>query len=164
MEDYLIPKTDWEAHREKYLERANLTDFADCKASLNALEERYQPVTQRFKAGENQYLTLHADGTAHVKTLQQESAESLSLRTFFPERKYISMLEMLATVNQTTDFLSEFEHWQSKYQRAQPEAKVFFAGIIGYGCDIGHRKLVNLQPTQRKRGELVCFSAKYSEC
>jgi TnpA family transposase len=54
------------------------------------------------------------------------------------------MIEMLATVNQATDFLGEFEHWQSKYQRAQPEAKVLFAGIMGYGCDIGHRKLAQI--------------------
>jgi TnpA family transposase len=148
LEDYLIPKADWEAHREQYLERANLTDFADCKATLNALEikldERYQRVNQRFKAGENQYLTLRTNGTAHVKTPKQEPVESLSLGTFFPERSYISMLEMLATVNQATDFLSEFEHWQSKYQRTQPESKIFFAGIMGYGCDIGHRKLAQI--------------------
>ncbi|MSP28670.1 MAG: hypothetical protein EXR80_09820 [Methylococcales bacterium] len=81
---------------------------------------------------------------AHVKTPKQETVESLSLGTFFPERKYISMLEMLATVNQATDFLSEFEHWQSKYQRDQPPSKVFFAGIMGYGCDIGHRKLAQI--------------------
>lgn len=118
LDDYLIPKADWEANREKYLERASLNDFADCKATLNALEtkldERYQRVNQRFKSGENQYLTLRTDGTAHVKTPRQEAVESPSLATFFPERKYISMLEMLATVNQSTDFLSEFEHWQSK--------------------------------------------------
>ena len=148
LDDYLIPKADWEAHREKYLERANLTDFADCKATLNALEikldERYQRVNQRFNAGENQYLTLRTDGTAHVKTPKQETSESPSLGTFSPERSYISMLEMLATVNQATDFLSEFEHWQSKYQRAKPASKVLFAGIIGYGCDIGHRKLAQI--------------------
>jgi hypothetical protein len=115
LDDYLIPKADWEVNREKYLERANLTDFANCKAMLNALEskleESYQRVNQRFKAGENQYLTLRTDGTAHVKTPKQEPVESLSLGTFFPEYCYISMLEMLATVNQATDFLSEFEHW-----------------------------------------------------
>jgi TnpA family transposase len=144
LEDYLIPKADWDTHRGTYLERANLTDFADCKATLNALaselNESYQRVNQRFKAGENQ----RTNGTAHVKTPKQEVVESPSLGTFFPERKYISMIEMLATVHQATDFLSEFEHWQSKYQRAAPAPKLLFAGIIGYGCDIGHRKLAQI--------------------
>lgn len=148
LDDYLIPKADWENQREKYLERANLINFADCKTTLNlletALEERYQRVNQRFKAGENPYLTKRADGTFHVTTPKQEEVESQSLGTFFPERKYISLIEMLATVNQATDFLAEFEHWQSKYQRAQPAPKTFFAGIMGYGCDIGHRKLAQI--------------------
>jgi hypothetical protein len=38
--------------------------------------------------------------------------------TFFPERKYISMLEMLVTVDHATNFLDEFEQWQIKYQRS----------------------------------------------
>ena len=54
------------------------------------------------------------------------------------------MLEMLATVDHATNFLDEFEHWQIKYQRAKPAKKIFFAGIIGYGCDIGHRKLAQI--------------------
>jgi TnpA family transposase len=66
------------------------------------------------------------------------------LGAFFPERKYISLLEMLATVDHATDFLSEFEHWQPKYPRARPPKKILFAGIIGYGCDIGHRKLAQI--------------------
>ncbi len=157
LDDYLIPKADWEAHREEYLARANLVEFADCKTTLKALEVKlegsYQQVNQRFKAGKNQYLTLRADGTAHVKTPKQEPVEHLSLGTFFPERKYISMIEMLATINQTTDFLSEFEHWQSKYRRSKPEEKVLFAGIIGYGCDIGHRKLAQIS-SQLNENEL----------
>lgn len=148
LDDYLIPKMDWENQREKYLERSNLSRFADCKTTLSlletALEERYQHVNQRFKAGENPYLAQRANGTFHVTTPKQEAVESLSLGVFFPERKYISLIEMLATVNQATDFLAEFEHWQSKYQRAQPPPKTFFAGIIGYGCDIGHRKLAQI--------------------
>ena len=84
--------------------------------------------------------TAHDDGWRYRLTL----VECLSLGAFFPERKYISMLEMLATVDHATNFLSEFEHWQLKYQRAKPPKKIFFAGIIGYGCDIGHRKLAQI--------------------
>ena len=39
-----------------------------------------------------------------------------------------------------------FEGWAliAKYQPVKPAKKVFFAGIIGYGCDIGHRKLAQI--------------------
>lgn len=104
----------------------------------------YRKVNENFESGKNPYLTRRANGTFHVSTPKLDEVECLSLGTFFPEQKYISMLEMLATVDQATNFLDEFVHWQIKYQRAKPNKKVFFAGIIGYGCDIGHRKLAQI--------------------
>jgi TnpA family transposase len=148
LDDYLIPKTEWEKHRAEYLERAKLTEFADCKATLDslksALDKQYQQTNQNFRAGKNPYLSVHKDGTVHVKTPKQEEVECLPLKAFFPARKYIPIIEVLATINQATNFLDEFEHWQPKYQREKPAAKTFFAGIMGYGCDIGHRKLAQI--------------------
>jgi len=148
LDDYLISKTEWESHRAEYLERAKLTEFSDCKTTLDsfksALDEQYQQTNQNFKSGNNLYLTVHKDGKVHVKTPKQEDVECLPLKTFFPTRKYIAMIEMLATVNHATKFLDEFEHWQPKYQREKPAVKTFFAGIMGYGCDIGHRKLAQI--------------------
>ena len=148
LDDYLIPKADWEANRDEYLQRSQLEGFADCRATLKeidqALDAQYKETNKRFKAGDNPFLTIRANGTFHVSTPKLEEVECLSLGAFFPERKYISMLEMLATVDHATNFLSEFEHWQLKYQRAKPPKKILFAGIIGYGCDIGHRKLAQI--------------------
>jgi len=148
LDEYLIPKADWDAHRAEYLHRAHLEEFADCKATLTALDQmldaRYQETNENFKSGENPYLTIRTNGTFHVSTPKQEEVECMSLGTFFPERKYIPMQEMLATVDQAANFLDEFEHWQIKYQRAKPAKKLFLAGIIGFGCDIGHRKLAQI--------------------
>lgn len=148
LDEYLIPKADWEAHRAEYLQRAQLEEFADCKATLRALDQaleaRYQQTNQNLTSGKNPYLTVRANGTFHVRTPKAEEADCLSLGTLFPERKYISMLEMLATVDHATNFLDDFEHWQVKYQRAKPPKKIFLAGIIGFGCDIGHRKLAQI--------------------
>ena len=124
LDEYMIQKADWEANRAEYLQRAQLEGFADCKATLKALEKeldaRYKETNQNLIDGKNPYLTIRADGSFHVSTPKQEEVECLSLGTFFPERKYISMLEMLATVDHATNFLDEFEHWQIKYQRARP--------------------------------------------
>lgn len=157
LDEYMIQKADWEANRTTYLQRTQLEDFADCKATLKALDKaldaRYQETNQNLVSGKNPYLTIRTDGSFHVSTPKQEEAECLSLGAFFPERKYISMLEMLATVDQATNFFDEFEHWQVKYQRTKPAKKIFFAGIIGYGCDIGHRKLAQISK-QIDEGEL----------
>jgi len=157
LDEYLIPKADWETNRAEYLQRAQLDDFSNCKTTLSALDQaleaRYEKTNQNLNAGKNQYLTIRPNGSFHVSTPKQEEVECLSLGSFFPDRKYISMLEMLATVDQATHFLDEFEHWQIKYQRARPAKKILFAGIIGYGCDIGHRKLAQISK-QIDEGEL----------
>jgi TnpA family transposase len=144
-DEYLIPKADWHNHRATYLHRAQLEEFADCKATLRQLEQAvddsYREINQRLSSDQKTYLTLRKDGSFHISTPKKDEVECASLGTFFPERKYISMLEMLATVDKATDFLDEFEHWQVKYQRAKPSKKLFMAGVIGFGCDIGHRKL-----------------------
>ena len=80
----------------------------------------------------------------HVSTPKLEETNSLPLSGIFPDRKYIPLLEALATVDNATDLVEEFEHWQMKYQHPKPAKKVFFAGIMAYGCDIGHRKLAQI--------------------
>jgi TnpA family transposase len=149
LDEYLIPKADWDAHRAEYLHRAQLEEFVDCKALLKevldpALDAAYQETNENLTSRKNAYLTLRTNNTFHVSTPKVDDVECLALGTFFPERKYISMLEMLATVDHATNFLDEFEHWQVKYQRTKPAKKIFFAGIIGFGCDIGHRKLAQI--------------------
>ena len=39
---------------------------------------------------------------------------------------------------------SPLEHWGVKNQRIVPSRKTLLAGIIGFGCDIGHRKLAQI--------------------
>ena len=148
LDQYLIPKAEWNAHRTEYLQQAQLDGFSDCSDTLMKFEKeldvRYRETNQNIKSGKNPYLTIRTDGSFHVVTPKQEEVEALSLGYFFPERKYISMLEMLATVDQATGFLDEFEHWQARNQRVKPSKKTLFAGIIGFGCDIGHRKLAQI--------------------
>jgi len=148
LDDYMIPKLDWDENRDEYLQRAELTRYSDCQATLKALSQavdcRYEETNNRFIAGGNPYLTFRSNGTFHVSTPKLEEVDSLSLGSIFPERKYIPLLEALATVDNATGFLEEFEHWQMKSRHPKPAKKVFFAGIMAYGCDIGYRKLAQI--------------------
>lgn len=69
LEDYLIPKTDWNEHHDEYLQRAQLSEHADFKATLASLaketENRYKETNDRFTA-------LGSSGTANrLKTKNQ---------------------------------------------------------------------------------------------
>ena len=148
LDDYLIPKDDWNARREEYLQLAQLDEYSDCQVTLKLLDKavdaRYKETNNNFTVGDNAFLTFRKNGTFHVSTPKLDEMDSLSLDGIFPDKKYISLLEALATVDHATGFLEEFEHWQIKHRYQKPEKKIFLAGVMAYGCDIGHRKLAQI--------------------
>jgi len=144
----LIPQAAWEAYHDTYLQRADLTAVADCQATLQAfaarLDQQYQQTNRHLLAGENPYVHFHTDGTFHVSTPKADADDSDSLLGVLPNRRYISLLETLATVNRFTHFLDAFVPWRVAYGRAKPPDRTFFAGITGYGCFIGIYKIASI--------------------
>ena len=69
---------------------------------------------------------------------------SESLRYLLPHQRYISLVEVLSTVNRLTGFIEAFEPWHVKYVRSKPPEKTFLAGIVGYGCFIGIGKIARI--------------------
>ena len=47
-------------------------------------------------------------------------------------------------MNRATSFLNEFRHWRITNVRGRPAEKTFLAGILGYGCFIGTRKIARI--------------------
>ena len=149
LDDYLITKHDWNAHRTDYLCKAQLEQYTDCKTVLALLKKElavsYKETNDDFIAGNNKFLTFKSDGSFHVSTPKLEEAEGMCpLGSIFPVRKYIPLQEVLSTVDEATGFLKEFEHWQVSHHPKKPEKRIFYAGIMAYGCDIGHRKLAQI--------------------
>jgi TnpA family transposase len=148
LDDYLISKSEWETHRDDYLQRADLTAVADCQRTLDALatqlDQQYHETNQRILAGENPYIHFRKDGSFYVTTPKVEPEDSEPMLSIFPKHRYISLLEVLATVNRFTHFVDSFDHWQIKYNRAKPADRTFFAGIMGYGCFIGTSKMADI--------------------
>jgi hypothetical protein len=144
LDDYLIPKQSWSAHHEAYLQRADLTAFADFQSTLGALatrlDQQYHQSNQHINAGENPHVHFRKDGSFYVNTPKNEEEDSVPLIGLLPRRRYISLLEVLSTVNRFTHFLSAFEPWRIKDNRAKPPDRTFFAGIVGY-VRCAHRRL-----------------------
>lgn len=55
--------------------------------------------------------------------------------------KYTPLIEILFTVNRFARFLDPIHHYQHKYTKGRPSETAFFAGIMGYGCNIGTNKI-----------------------
>jgi TnpA family transposase len=148
LDDYLIPKAAWKAHRDDYLHRADLLKVANCQQTLQTLAERldqqYHDTNQHLIQGANPYFHRHKDGSFHLSTPKTQADDREPLRTLLPREHYISLVEVLATVQRLTGFLDAFEPWYVKYARPRPPDKTFLAGIVGYGCFIGIGKIARI--------------------
>jgi len=148
LEDYLLPQEDWKQNCNEYLKQAELETVSDYETTtellVQTLEGQYRRANSNRNKGCNPLLKFRPDGTFHVSTPKEDETDSLSLTRFFPKRKYVSLLEVLSVANRATSFLNEFDHWKLKYQRSKPSDKTFFAGIVGYGCDIGQNKIAQI--------------------
>jgi len=148
LEEYLIPKTIWQQKKDEYIQRAELTNFADSKAVLqrleNTLDNQYNLVNQNISKKRNEFINFHKDGTFGLSTPKTEVDDKELLAELFPKKQYISLLEILFTINKACDFIDAFKHWQIKYTKSKPHDKIFLAGIIGYGCNIGTNKIAKI--------------------
>ncbi|MBW2664225.1 MAG: Tn3 family transposase [Deltaproteobacteria bacterium] len=148
LDGYLINRECWRSNKDVLLERAALQEFADPQKVLKDLDEalyqQYVTTNNNILNGSNILVNFDKKGAFRLKTPKQDDAESEALQNFFPERHYVPLLEVLATVNRHSGFLDEFQHWQQRYNRARPPQKAFYAGIIGLGCGIGTRKMARI--------------------
>jgi TnpA family transposase len=148
LDAYLIPKATWEAHRDDYLRRADLLTVADCPQTLETLatglDAQYQQTNQHLLQGANPHFHRHKDRSFHLSTPATQADDSAPLHALLPTQPYISLVEVLSTVNRLTGFLDAFEPWYVKYARPRPPEKTFLAGIVGYGCFIGIGKMARI--------------------
>ena len=64
----------------------------------------------------NEFIKFHKNGTFQLSTPKIETEETKILSELFP-KTYISLLEILSTINKASNFLDVFEHWQKKYNQ-----------------------------------------------
>ena len=148
LDQYLIDRTRWQEERTDLLQRAGLQEFADPQPILDELDQvlhaQYATTNQPIREGQNTLVAFAKDGTFRLTTPKREESVTDGLPGLFPERHYVSLLEVLATMNRHSGFLDAFQHWQPRYNRPKPPPPIFLAGITGLGCGIGIRKLARI--------------------
>ena len=153
-DDYLIRKDVWRHKRDALLERAGLTAFANFQeiepGLRQTLHEQYVITNENIQTGKNKFATVNADGILRVVTPKIEKDEQDTISDLFPNDRYIPLFEILSTINKFSRFTDSFEHWQIKHNRKKPDARIFFAGIMGYGCNIGIQKIAKISRHVRR--------------
>ncbi|MGI9451189.1 MAG: Tn3 family transposase [Geminicoccaceae bacterium] len=147
LDDYLIDKGRWQREKDVLLEHAGLLDFADPCRVLDELDEalhaQYLVTNRRIAADANPHFRISAKGRFRTATPKQEEKPGEPLQLYLPQRHYVPLPQILATVNRHAGFVQEFEHW-SPAGRNQVRDKALFAAIMGLGCGIGTRKMARI--------------------
>lgn len=147
LDAYLIDRERWQRDKSLLIERAGLEAFVDPHRVLAELDEalyrQYVITNTHILEGKNEHIKFKKVGfTISTPTLEESDAEGL--QQFFPERDFVPLLEVLATVNRHTGWMEEFQHWQQRHHHGRPDDRVVYAGIIGIGCTIGIRKMARI--------------------
>jgi hypothetical protein len=108
-----------------------------------ALQTRFLDTNCAIAAGLNSYLKVTGDKAFRIATPKQDEEDSEPLQQFFPQRHYVPLTEILATVKLHTGFTEELQHLRQTRARKVPD-KILFAGIIGLGCAIGSAKMAQI--------------------
>ena len=147
-DDYLIPQDVWKRQKKELLKRAGLTrfeDFQNLESNIKqSLKFQYQVTNENINSGKNKYVKIDAGDKLKVSTPKKEKDTPDAVANLFPKTRFISLFEVLSTINKASAFTDCFEHWQIKHNREKPEGKTFFAGLIGYGCNLGIRKIAKI--------------------
>lgn len=148
LDHYLIDRTRWQRDKQQLTERAGLEDFVDPRKVLNELDEalyqQYLITNRNIAEGRNPHIKFGKNGDLTLTTPKQEESDAEPLQHFFPDRRFVPLTEVLATVNRHSHYVGELQHWQQCYHHSQPSEAAIYAGLIGIGCTIGLRKMMRI--------------------
>lgn len=144
LNEYLIDKYSWEKSRNEFLKKAGLKKFEDFDRIISILgkllDKEYRRTNKRIMKNKNPYVTI-VRSKLKLITPKVYKENTVAMKELFPKNKYISLLEILSTVNSFSQFLEPIHHYQHKYTKKTPSKETFFSALIGNGCNIGITKM-----------------------
>jgi TnpA family transposase len=148
LDDYLIDRVRWQRDKQHLIERAGLETLVDPRKVLKELDEalsqQYLLTNQNITEGKNPHIKFSKNGGFTLATPKQEESDAEPLQQFFPDRRFVPLVEILATVNRFSHYVDELQHPQQRYHHGKPSEATIYAGMIGIGCTIGLRRMMRI--------------------
>lgn len=144
VDEYQIPRAQWKIHREAYLHRANLLHHSQPAKTLLALNERISRLFERTNEGltANPQVFFDAHGGWHLHRYRADEEQQQGVtHLLYPASRVIAVRDVLLQVENVTGFLSKFQHQGFPQKPTRPDMRLLLAAIIGYGENIGIRKM-----------------------
>ncbi|MEM8970249.1 MAG: DUF4158 domain-containing protein, partial [Bacteroidota bacterium] len=153
VDDYFLLASNWHDNHDQLLDQSGLSPATESKAWLERIYQQLHEQFQRTNLHIKQELNTHlrftqgkppTHQTIILHTPPVEKIDTDSLSTLFADQKYTSVLDVLYEVHQTIGYLDCFQHYNLKYKKQRPVPELFIAAIIGYGCNVGIRKVARI--------------------
>ena len=142
-EYYLISKDEWKKMKDILLKLDGLEHLKDYDTFIAhiklKLEESFKQTNENIKNGFNTHFTS-TDNSYILKTPKLDKKEDEeSISKYFPSHEYISIIDILRAINEETDFLSSFGHYNKG--KSKLDENLILAALLGYGCNLSLPKM-----------------------
>jgi hypothetical protein len=145
LEEYLLPKGEWESSIEEILDRASMSHLLDFDTVFGKLKEildkQYAITNENIISEKNDQVKFNNKGEVIVTTPKVVKPKEDQVPDLFSHLNFVPIQEVLLSINEHTRFLDSFEHFSAKYHRKKPEPTHFIAANIALGCNVGTGKI-----------------------
>ena len=150
-EEYLISKEEFTNKKNElliYHELEHLQNLNTYIAPINKkLEKTFEITNTRIIKELNIHFRLTNDSFILTTPKLEKTDEQLehTISKYFPQAEFISIIDLLNSVQTKTDFLDSFKHYSLKNIKTQKlDSNLLFASIVGYGCNISLSKMAKI--------------------
>ncbi len=147
-EKYLIQMDEFSKNKKElliYHELGNLENFEKFIAPINdKLESNFKSTNEKIINELNFHFKLTNDSFSLLTPKLEKSDEQLehTISKYFPQAEFISVIDLLHSVQQQTNFLDSFKHYSLQNTKIKKlDENLLYASIVGYGCNISLSKM-----------------------
>jgi TnpA family transposase len=139
-DDYMIDKDDWIKNKDLLLTKHEMEYLKPFDTFITTVKEKveasYKEANHNILNGTNTYFTASDDSyiLKTPKLEKDEDEEKNPLAKYFPTEEYLSVIDVLNSIDRETDFLSSFQHYSQS--RIKSNHNLLLASILGYGCNL----------------------------
>ena len=150
-EDYLIPKDEFILNKKDLLSCHELEYLEDFKKFIvpitEKLEKSFEVTNMRIEKELNTYFKFTTDSFILTTPKLEKTDEQLehTIAKYFPQAEFISVIDLLNSVQTKTNFLDSFKHYSLQNTSVRKlEPNLLYASIVGYGCNISLSKMAKI--------------------
>lgn len=151
LEEYLISKEEFTKNKKALLAYHEFEYLEDCDTFIapiaEKLEKSFEVTNDRIEKELNPYFKLTTDSFILTTPKLDKTEEQLehTISKYFPQAEFISVIDLLHSVQIKTDFLDSFKHYSLQNIKIKKlEPNLLYASIVGYGCNITLSKMAKI--------------------